>query len=359
LSEKDKIVLLNSKIKLHFLNKILINKELIELNNELYPLKFKPIFKEKIWGGNKIQTKLGMDFSPLLNCGEAWVLSGYGEEISEVTNGFLAENQLDELIEVYMGDLVGEAVYEKYGTKFPLLIKILNSNDWLSIQVHPDDKLAKSRHNDLGKTEMWYIAEAEPGAELISGFNSEMTSEEYLFNLSNGTLKEIMNYEKVQKGDVYFIPAGRVHALGPGLLLFEIQQSSDITYRIYDFDRIDEKGNARQLHTDQALEAIDFTKQNTYRTEYKAEFNKTVPIVESTYFNTSLIHFGTPVVKDYSGIDSFVILQCVEGICTIVCDEFNETIHAGEVMLIPAIMERIELIPMIETKILEIHYPQK
>jgi mannose-6-phosphate isomerase len=325
--------------------------------NDLYPLKFKPIFKEKIWGGNKIQTVFGMDYSPLLNCGEAWVLSGHGEEISEVTNGFLAENQLDELIEIYMGDLVGEALYEKYGNKFPLLIKILNSSDWLSIQVHPDDKLAESRHNDLGKTEMWYIADAEPGAELISGFNREMTPELYLSNLANGTLKEIMNYEKVKKGDVYFIPAGRVHALGPGLLLFEIQQTSDLTYRIFDFDRVDDKGNPRQLHTEQALDALDFTKHESYRTAYKPEFNKTVPLVESTYFNTSLIHFGTAVVKDYSGIDSFVILQCAAGECTIEYDGGIETLRAGEVILIPAVMEKIRITPLVETKILEVHYP--
>ncbi len=326
--------------------------------NDLYPLKFKPIFKEKIWGGDKIKTVFGMDYSPLPNCGEAWVLSGYGEEISEVANGFLVENQLDELIEVYMGDLVGEAVYEKYGNKFPLLIKILNSSDWLSIQVHPDDKLAESRHNEWGKTEMWYIADAEPGAELISGFNREMTPELYLSNLNNGTLKEIMNYEKVKKGDVYFIPAGRVHALGPGLLLFEIQQTSDLTYRIYDFDRVDDKGNPRQLHTEQALDALDFTKQDSYRTEYKPEFNKTVPVVESTYFNTSLIHFGTPVVKDYSGIDSFVILQCAEGKCSIEYDSGTESLQAGEVMLIPAVMEKIRIVPLVESKILEVHYPQ-
>jgi mannose-6-phosphate isomerase len=326
--------------------------------NDLYPLKFKPIFKEKIWGGNKIKTVFGMDYSPLPNCGEAWVLSGHGEEISEVVNGFLAENQLDELIEVYMGDLVGEAVYEKYGNKFPLLIKILNSSDWLSIQVHPDDKLAESRHNDLGKTEMWYIADAEPGAELISGFNCEMTPELYLSNLNNGTLKEIMNYEKVQKGDVYYIPVGRVHALGPGLLLFEIQQTSDLTYRIYDFDRVDNKGNPRQLHTEQALDALDFMQHDTYRTEYTPGLNKTVPVVESTYFNTSLIHFGMPVVKDYSGIDSFVILQCAEGKCTVEYEGGNESLQAGEVILIPAIMEKIQIVPLMETKILEVHYPQ-
>ena len=327
--------------------------------NELYPLKFNPIFKEKIWGGNKIKTVFGMDYAPLPNCGEAWVLSGYGEEISVVTNGFLAENQLDELIDVYMGDLVGETVFEKYGTKFPLLIKILNSSDWLSIQVHPDDKLAESRHNDLGKTEMWYVADAEPGAELISGFSREMDSELYLSNLNNGTIKEIMNYEKVNKGDIYFIPAGRVHALGPGLLIFEIQQTSDLTYRIYDFDRVDDKGIPRQLHTELALDALDFTKHDSYRTEYEPAFNKTVPVVESTYFNTSVIHFDKPVIKDYSGLDSFVILQCAEGKCSIEFEGGSEILQAGEVLLVPAIMERIQIIPLMETKILEIYYPQE
>jgi mannose-6-phosphate isomerase len=326
--------------------------------NDLYPLKFKPIFKDKIWGGSKIQTVFGMDYSPLPNCGEAWLLSGYGEEISKVTNGFLAENKLDELIEVYMEDLVGEAVYEKYGERFPLLIKLLNSDDWLSIQVHPDDKLAESRHNDLGKTEMWYIADAEPGAELISGFNCEMSNELYLSNLDGGTLKEILNYEKVKKGDVFYIPAGRVHALGPGLMLFEIQQTSDLTYRIYDFDRVDDKGNSRQLHTELALDALDFTKHNSYRTEYKPELNKTVPVVESKYFNTSLIHFGIPVVKDYSNLDSFVILQCAEGNCVIEYNGGTETLKAGEVILIPAIMEKITIRPLTDSKILEVYYPQ-
>lgn len=327
--------------------------------NELYPLKFNPIFKEKIWGGDKIKTVFGMDFAPLPNCGEAWVLSGYGEEISVVSNGFLAENQLDELIDIYMGDLVGEAIFEKYGTKFPLLIKILNSNDWLSIQVHPDDKLAESRHNDLGKTEMWYVADAEPGAQLISGFNRDMDAEKYLSHLNNGSILEIMNYETVHNGDVYFMPAGRVHALGPGLLIFEIQQTSDLTYRIYDFDRVDDKGIPRQLHTELALDALDFTKHESYRTEYEPAFNKTVPVVESTYFNTSVIHFDKPVIKDYSGIDSFVILQCAEGKCSIEFEGGTEILQAGEVLLVPAIMERIQIIPLMKTKILEIYYPQE
>lgn len=327
--------------------------------NDLYPLKFNPIFKEKIWGGNKIHTVFGMDYAPLPNCGEAWVLSGYGDEISVVNNGFLAENQLDELIGVYMGDLVGEAVFEKYGTRFPLLIKILNASDWLSIQVHPDDKLAEARHQDSGKTEMWYVIDAEPEAELISGFNREMDAEKYLSHLNNGSILEIMNYEKVHNGDVYFMPSGRVHALGPGLLIFEIQQTSDLTYRIYDFNRVDDKGKPRQLHTELALDALDFTKHKNYKTEYTPAFNKTVPVVESTYFNTSLIDFGIPVVKDYSGLDSFVILQCAEGNCTIEYEGGSESLKAGEVLLIPAIMEHIKIVPHCKTKILEIYFPLK
>jgi len=327
--------------------------------NDLYPLKFDPVFKEKIWGGDKIHTVFGFDYAPMPNCGEAWVLSGYGDDISVVNNGFLAQNQLDELIDVYMGDLVGEAVFEKYGNRFPLLIKILNSSDWLSIQVHPDDKLAESRHGDLGKTEMWYVAHADKGSQLISGFSREMTSELYLSHLNNGTIREIMNYESVEKGDVFYIPAGRVHAIGPGLLIFEIQQTSDITYRIYDFDRVDDKGNARQLHTEQALNALDFAKHTTYRTEYQHEFNRTVPVVESEYFNTAIIHFDSPVIKDYSSLDSFVILQCAEGKCSIEFEGGTESLKAGEVLLIPAIMERIRIVPRMETKILEIYYPQK
>jgi mannose-6-phosphate isomerase len=205
---------------------------------------------------------------------------------------------------------------------------------------------------------MWYVADAEPGAQLISGFNRNMDAAMYLSHLNNGTILEIMNYETVHSGDVYFMPAGRVHALGPGLLVFEIQQTSDLTYRIYDFDRVDDKGVPRQLHTDLALDALDFTKHKSYRTEYEPEFNKTVPVVESTYFNTSIINFDKPVIKDYSGLDSFVILQCAEGKCRIEFEGGTEILQAGEVLLVPAIMEHIQIIPLVKTKILEIYYPQ-
>ncbi len=325
--------------------------------NTLYPLKFTPIFKDKIWGGRKVKTLFGQDFAPLRNCGESWVLSAYGDEISVVSNGFLAGNDLSELVEVFMGDLVGEKVYQQSGEVFPLLIKLVDANDWLSIQVHPDDAMAQRLGHPNGKTEMWYVVDADANSELISGFNREITKEEYLRCLENKTLKSILNFEKVRAGDVFNMPAGRVHAMGPGILIAEIQQTSDLTYRIYDFDRVDEKGMTRELHTDLALQAIDFRHYDSYRTEYDPAFNKTVNLVTAQYFSTSLIHFGTPVVKDYSGIDSFVVLFCVAGACDVEYEGGSEELKGGEVVLVPAAMEQVKLIPGGETKLLEIYVP--
>ena len=236
--------------------------------NSLYPLKFKPIFKDKIWGGQKIKSSLKMDFGDLPNCGEAWMMSGVEDNPTIVENGFLAGNELNEIVEVYMGELVGDKVFDQFGNEFPLLIKFIDSNDWLSIQVHPDDFLARKRNIGFGKTEMWYMLDATDDAELIAGFNKKTDKDEYLQHLENKTLKEILNFEKVEKGDVFYIPAGRVHALGPGCLLAEIQQTSDTTYRIYDWDRIDAAGMFRELHTEEALDAIDFEFHESYKTEY-------------------------------------------------------------------------------------------
>jgi len=323
--------------------------------NQLYPLKFKTIFKDKIWGGQKIKTILGKDFSPLANCGELWVVSGVEGDQSVVENGFLANNELNELVEVYMGDLVGEKVYEKYGNEFPVLVKFIDANDYLSIQVHPDDRLAKKRHGGNGKTEMWYIIDASPGSELISGFRTEVDKAAYLEHLKNNTLKDILNYEKVKAGDVFYIPAGRVHALGPGILLAEIQQTSDVTYRIYDWDRPGIDGSMRELHTDQALDAIDFRVYDEYKTIYAQEENKTLDLVKSPHFITNLIHLNDGLIKDYSELDSFVILSCVKG--SFMLDYFDDKIkiNVGEAVLLPAILEKSQLIPSEETKILEVY----
>ena len=324
--------------------------------NTLYPLKFNPLFLEKIWGGKKMKTSLGIDFSPHPAIGEAWMLSGVPGSQTEIRNGFLAGNELNEVLEVYMDDLVGERVFAKHKEQFPLLIKFIDACDWLSVQVHPDDQLAAKRKLGGGKTEMWYVLDADPGAELIAGFNRKISMESYMKNLSDKTLRNILNYEPVKKGDVFYIPAGRVHALGPGILLAEIQQTSDTTYRIYDWDRVDAKGNAREMHTELAMDAIDFQVPPSYRTEYKAAENRTVNLVQSPYFNTSLLNFRLPVAKDYSELDSFVIMICLDGAAEVTFESGLESLSKGEILLIPATLDRITLIPRPYCKILEVYY---
>ena len=322
--------------------------------NELYPMKFKPLFKEKIWGGDRMKTLLGMEYSPLPNCGEAWVLSGVSGSGTKIVNGFLRGNELNELVEIYMEDLVGEAAFERYGNEFPLLIKFIDSNDSLSIQVHPDDALAARRRIGNGKSEMWYILEAEPGAEIISGFNRKTDIKTYLEFLGKNKLTEILNTEKASKGDVFYIPAGRVHALGPGILLAEIQQTSDTTYRIFDWDRVDNKGKARELQPDLALEAIDFSVPDSYRTPYRKILNQTVPLVDSPHFTTQILTFDKAIRKDYSALDSFVIYVCVEGTIKVECGSSLESLKKGEVLLIPATAENVILSPTKECRILEV-----
>jgi len=323
--------------------------------HKLYPLKFNPVFLEKIWGGQKIRTKLGLDFKSLPNCGEAWVLSGVHGGQTRVINGFLKGNELNELVEVYMDELVGEKVFDRYGNEFPILIKFIDANDYLSIQVHPNDDLAAKRKIGNGKSEMWYILDAEPGAELISGFNRQVNRDTYLDYLEKKKLKEILNVEKVVSGDVFFIPSGRVHALGPGILLAEIQQTSDTTYRMHDWDRVDGEGKPRELHTELALDAIDFKIPESYRTHYRNVLNKTANLIESPYFTTNVLSFDKLIEKDYSYLDSFVIHLCVEGAAEIRYDLDKIPLALGEAMLLPATMEKLLLIPKPDCKILEVY----
>lgn len=320
----------------------------------LYPLKFTPIFKEKVWGGQKMQSALGLDFSPLPNCGEAWVLSGVPGAQSVVSNGFLEGNELNDLVEIYMDDLVGEKAFERFPDQFPILVKFIDSNDWLSIQVHPDDALAAKRKIGNGKTEMWYILNADRDAELIAGFSKPVNQKVYLDHLEQKRLKEILNVERVERGDVFYMPAGRVHALGPGVLLAEIQQTSDTTYRIYDWDRVDSQGKSRELHTDLALEAIDFTVAESYRTPYARLTNQTVPLVECPAFTTNLIEFDHGIEKQLEYLDSFVIYLCTEGECTLQYLQGMETLKKGEVILIPAVMDHLFLVPKPTARLLEI-----
>lgn len=328
------------------------------MENQLYPLKFKPVLKDKIWGGSKIKSVLGIDFAPLPNCGEAWVLSGVDDNQTGIVNGFLAGNELNELVEIYMGDLVGDAVYERFGDEFPILVKFIDAADYLSIQVHPDDELAAQRDIGSGKTEMWYIIAADKDSELITGFNRQVNEATYLKHLEGKTLREILNVEKVEKGDVFYIPAGRVHAIGPGIFLAEIQQTSDATYRIYDWDRVDSQGKSRELHTEEALGAIDYKVCDDYKANYESKNNGTANLVTCPYFTTNIIQLDRAIAKDYSELDSFVIYVCVEGSITIVHNgetESQVSISQGEALLIPAVIERVDIVPSMASKILEVY----
>ncbi len=322
--------------------------------NDLYPFKFTPIYKETIWGGKKLKTILNKNI-PSQKIGESWELSGVKDNVSVVTNGFLEGNDLEELIEIYMGDLVGDKVYERFGLEFPLLIKFIDANDDLSIQVHPDDKLAAERHQSFGKTEMWYVMQNEPGATLISGFNKKTDKSVYLDHLNKGKLKDLLNAEEVAPGDVFFIPAGRVHAIGKGILLAEIQQTSDITYRIYDWDRKDAEGKSRQLHTELAVDAIDYSFATKYKTDYKFGMNKTSNIVDNPYFFTNILNFDQSVEKDYNLIDSFVIYICMEGEFEIQSGESVTKVSKGETVLVPSILKNLMLVPKMKSKLLEVY----
>lgn len=319
----------------------------------LYPLKFRTIFKDKIWGGEKIKTYLGKDFSPLPNCGETWEISGVKSDVSVIANGELAGQSLASVLENRKGELVGEKVYLRFGNEFPLLVKFIDANDDLSIQVHPDDKLAKERHNSFGKTEMWYVIQADPGSTLITGFNQKVDEQVYLDKFNSGQLTDILNQEQVEAGEIYFLPAGRVHTIGKGLLIAEIQQTSDITYRIYDFDRVDDKGNTRELHTEEALAALDYEVYPEYKTQYPKTKNQVAEAVKCDYFTTNVLDFTGSTARDYSAFDSFIIHVCVSGSYTLTSTGTKTEVKMGDCVLIPASIKQVELETTTGFKILE------
>ncbi len=323
--------------------------------NLLKPMRFSPVFLEKIWGGSKIKSCLSIDYGNIPNCGEAWIISGVTGNETEVKGGPLEENTLNELVEVFMGDLVGEKIYEAFGNQFPLLIKFIDAKEWLSIQVHPDDELAQERGLERGKTEMWYVLEADAGSQLISGFSKEISKEDYVNHLNNKTLSEVMNFENVKKGDVFYMPSGRIHAIGPGILLAEIQQSSDTTYRVYDWDRVDSSGKSRELHVDEAMDAIDFKVYNNYRSNYTITKNETSNIVDEKYFTTNILSFDEPISKDFSDLDSFIIYIVVAGNCILKADDVQMDMKLGDAILIPAIIKSLEFVPIGESTILEVY----
>lgn len=320
-----------------------------------YPLKFKPILKEKIWGGKKLINLLNKD-SHRNDIGESWEISSVKNDISVVVNGKLTGKTLVELIEKYKEDFLGKKVYRKFGNQFPLLIKYIDAKEALSIQLHPDDALAKFRHNSFGKTEMWYVMQADKKANLQVGFKELVSKEAYIKRVKNKTLVDILNFVEVDKGDVYFIPPGRIHAIGAGVLLAEIQQTSDITYRIYDWDRRDKDGKFRDLHTNEALDAIDFEVMNDYKTNYSKSWNTSSNIIDIPFFTTNILPIDKKLIRDNTSIDSFVIYMCVGGKgVRLRSNNFDEMIKIGETILVPASLNKFEFSPLGISELLEIY----
>ncbi len=319
----------------------------------LYPLKFKPILKPMIWGGTDIAPFKNIT-TEHDNIGESWEISGVEGNVSVVSNGELANITLDEILAQAKENLAGKKVYEKYGNTFPLLIKFIDAKSDLSIQVHPDDKLGKERHNSFGKTEMWYVVDASQDAFLYSGFEQKLSPDKYEETVNDNTFTDYLKRYEVKSGDVFFLPAGRVHAIGSGCFVAEIQQTSNITYRIYDYDRTDADGNKRELHTELAKDAINFEVLDSYKTEYASQVNTPVELASCQYFTTNLLDIDIAISRNYESRDSFTIYICMEGHCTLTDNDGNSiTINKGESILIPATTKSAVISPSVATKLLE------
>jgi mannose-6-phosphate isomerase len=307
------------------------------MSTELYPLQFDPILKERIWGGEKLKTVLNKPIESKIT-GESWELSTVEGDVSTIANGDLKGKSLTAIIEEYPNEILGTAVYSKFGKQFPLLFKYLDAREDLSIQVHPNDALAKERHNSFGKTEMWYIMQADLDARIIVGFKENSNKEEYVKSLENRTLLNLLDDVKVKSGDVFFLETGTVHAIGAGLVVAEIQQTSDITYRLYDFDRKDAQGNTRELHIDLALDAINYDKVDTFK-EYTKEINQSNAIVDCPYFTTNFVPLDGEITLNKNG-ESFTVYMCIEGDFEIEYNNSTFNYKKGDTVLIPAAMKK-------------------
>jgi len=323
--------------------------------SELYPLKFETVLKEKVWGGNALVSRFNKKSTGSSHIGESWELSAVADSQSVISNGFLAGNNIEELIEVYMGDITGDSIFEKFGNEFPLLIKFIEAQEDLSIQVHPDNELAKLRHEAYGKTEMWYILESKKSSKIYTGFRDGVTKEIYEESVRNGEIEELMNVEYPEAGDAFFTPAGRVHAIGAGIVLVEIQQTSDITYRIFDWNRKGSGKEKRELHTDLALDAIDFNQTGESKIRLKPELNISENLVSCEFFNTNIISFNKAIDKEYYSNDSFVVYICIVGEFLICWDGNSDRVTKGETVLLPAMIKEVTLKPINEASLLEVY----
>ena len=305
-------------------------------------IKFRPILKQVLWGGNKIIPFKQLDAN-MEQVGESWEVSGVKDNESIVANGQYEGMKLNDLVALLKGDLVGKENYERFGNEFPLLIKFIDASKQLSIQVHPNDEQAKAKGLKRGKTEMWYVMESAPDATLLSGLKRAITPEEYKAMVENDTITDALCEYRVGEGDVFYLPAGRIHSIGAGTFLAEIQETSDVTYRIYDFKRKDKDGNYRQLHTEEAAECIDYSVENDYRTKYEARKNEGVELAQCTHFTTSVYDLDEPMLLDYSELDSFVVLIALSGECTLSTGDAETQLRAGETVLLPATTQTLNV----------------
>lgn len=319
----------------------------------MYILKFHDIYKSPIWGGSKIASFKDKQID-LETLGESWEISAVEGDVSVVANGSDAGMSLDNLVARYGARLMGKHVSDYFGTTFPLLIKFIDAHDNLSIQVHPDDTLARNRHNAFGKTEMWYVIDAEPGAGLYSGLAHSITPEEYMQHVADNTIMDVLQFHSVKPGDVFYLPSGRIHAIGRGVFIAEIQQTSNITYRIFDYNRVDSDGKPRELHTEYAREAIDYNYYGNVKSEYEPKRNEAVELVDCPYFTTTLLDLDAPCNRPVAVYDSFVAYVCMQGSVRIVANNGTWVdLVQGETCLVPAEIISVEITPTPDVKLLE------
>lgn len=317
-----------------------------------YPIVFKPILKNRIWGGTKLKTCLGKQIESE-GVGESWELSGVDNDVSVVANGAYSGMDLDQLLAKYPQEILGKRIFDRFKYQFPLLFKFLDAKEDLSIQLHPSNELALERHQSFGKTEMWYVMKADPGSRVVVDFKEGVKEEDYLHHLKEKTLPSILNEIEVKQGDVFFIKTGTVHAIGKGVLLAEIQQTSDITYRVYDWDRVDANGKSRELHVDMALEAINYNKKESV-ISYPKAINSDNEVVTCPYFTVNYIPLNGTFVKQ-NNMDCFVVYVCADGECMFTIEGHAYRYKKGDTILVPASVETIKIEG--EATLLEIFVP--
>lgn len=304
--------------------------------------KFEPLLKQTLWGGDKIIPFKHLN-TIMEQVGESWEISGVKDNETIVANGPEKGKPLNQLVREQKDKLVGEENYKRFGDEFPLLIKFIAARQDLSIQVHPTDEVAHRQGKSRGKTEMWYALESDAGSQLYNGLKQQITPEQYKTMVEDGTITDALARYEVHEGDVFFIPAGRIHAIGAGCFVAEIQQTSDVTYRIYDYKRKDKNGNYRELHTQLASESIDYTVQPNYRTEYEPRKNEGVQVITCPYFTTAVYDLTEPMTLDYSELDSFIILIAVKGEGRLICNGEEMSFQMGDTVLFPATTNEVRV----------------